>query len=129
FEAQGGGGVIVNTASVSGLIGWGGTDYRATKGAVVSLTPTLALELAPQGIRVNSVWPGGMPTHLAGLSPDPPQAEQILKGIGARHPLGRPIDPMDCAKDALFLCSDLASNITGLNLPVDGGLSAGVLER
>jgi NAD(P)-dependent dehydrogenase (short-subunit alcohol dehydrogenase family) len=129
FETQGGGGIIVNTASVAGLIGWGGSVYGATKGAIVNLTRTLALEVSAQGIRVNSVCPGGMLTHFAGLRPDHPQAEQILKGLGARHPLGRAIDPMDVAKAALFLSSDLASNITGVNLPVDGGLSAGVLER
>ena len=64
FEAQGGGGVIVNTASVAGLIGYGGTVYGSTKGAVTTLTRTLAIELAPQGIRVNSVCPAGMPTNF-----------------------------------------------------------------
>src|SRR3546814_19753218 len=54
FNAQNGGGVIVNTASVSGLIGWGGAVYNASKGAVVNLTRALALEVAAQGIRVNS---------------------------------------------------------------------------
>lgn len=126
FETQGGGGVIVNTASVSGLIGFGGAVYGATKGAIVALTRTLALEVAAQGIRVNSVCPGGMLTRFAGMNPDSPAAEQIRKGLGARHPLGKVIDPMDCANAALFLASDMASNITGVNLPVDGGLSSGV---
>ena len=131
FEAQakaghGTGGVIVNTASVAGLIGYGGTAYGSSKGAVTVLTKTLALELAGQGIRVNSVCPAGMPTNfIPGLA----QSEAARASMGATHPLGRPIDPMDCAQAALFLASDLASNITGVNLPVDGGLSAGVPPR
>jgi len=126
FEQQGGGGVIVNTASVAGLIGWGGVVYGATKGAIVALTRTLAIELANQGIRVNSVCPGGMLTNFLGSSEAfaEPSAEQIA-AMSKLHPLGRPIDPVDCANAALFLASDLASNITGVNLPVDGGISAG----
>jgi NAD(P)-dependent dehydrogenase (short-subunit alcohol dehydrogenase family) len=126
FEAQGGGGVIVNTASIAGLIGFGGVVYGASKGAVVSLTRTLALEVASKGIRVNSVCPSAMLTHFAGLDPDGPQADQIRAGMGARAPLQRAVEPMDCANAALFLASDLASSITGVNLPVDGGQSAGV---
>jgi NAD(P)-dependent dehydrogenase (short-subunit alcohol dehydrogenase family) len=129
FEVQGGGGVIVNTASVSGLFGYGGTVYGATKGAVVALTRTLAIEVASAGIRVNSVCPAGMPTHFAGMDPEGPHAEAIKSGMGKAHPLGRAIDPMDCANAALFLSSDLASNITGVNLPVDGGLTAGLQIR
>lgn len=129
FEAQGGGGVIVNTASVAGLIGYGGVAYGASKGAVTSLTRTLAIETATRGIRVNSVCPAGMLTHFAGLDPDSPHADKILAGMGAANPIGRAIDPMDCANAALFLSSDMASSITGVNLPVDGGLSAGVPVR
>lgn len=129
FEKQGGGGVIVNTASVAGLFGYGGTVYGATKGAVVALTRTLAIEVASTGIRVNSVCPAGMPTHFAGMDPDGPHADAIRSGMGKAHPLGRAIDPVDCAHAALFLASDLASNITGVNLPVDGGLTAGLQIR
>lgn len=130
FEAQAAaglpGGVIVNTASVAGLIGWGGSAYGSSKGAVTLLTKTLALELAGQGIRVNSVCPAGMPTNfIPGLQ----TSDAAKASMGATHPLGRPIDPMDCANAALFLASDLAGNITGVNLPVDGGLSAGVPPR
>jgi NAD(P)-dependent dehydrogenase (short-subunit alcohol dehydrogenase family) len=129
FERQGGGGSIVNTASVAGLIGYGGVAYGATKGAVVGLTRTLAMEVAAQGIRINSVCPAGMPTRYSGMDPDGPNGDRMRASMGAAHPLGRPIDPMDCASAALFLASDLASNITGVNLPVDGGLSAGIPLR
>jgi NAD(P)-dependent dehydrogenase (short-subunit alcohol dehydrogenase family) len=129
FDAQGGGGVIVNTASVAGLIGFGGVAYGASKGAVVNLTRTLALEVAARNIRVNSVCPSGMLTHFAGMDPDGPNAERIRAGMDSLHPLGHAIDPMDCANAALFLASDLASSITGVNLPVDAGLSAGVQAR
>jgi NAD(P)-dependent dehydrogenase (short-subunit alcohol dehydrogenase family) len=124
FELQGGGGAIVNTASVAGLIGYGGTVYGSTKGAVTTLTRTLAIELAPQGIRVNSVCPAGMPTNFIGGGVS--MSEAARASMSAAHPLGRPIEPLECANAALFLASDLASNITGVNLPVDGGLTAGV---
>ena len=119
------GGAIVNTASVAGLIGYGGVLYGSTKGAVVALTRTLAIEVADQNIRVNSVCPAGMLTHYAGLDPDHAHKDKILEGMGKAHPLGRAIDPADTAAAAMFLASDFASNITGVNLPVDGGLTAG----
>ncbi|MET0365480.1 MAG: SDR family oxidoreductase [Sphingobium sp.] len=120
-------GVIVNTASVAGLIGYGGVAYGATKGAVTNLTRTLALEVAHLGIRVNSVCPGGMRTHYAGMDPDGPNADRMKEGMKRNNPLGNDGNPDDTANAALFLASDLAANITGVNLPVDGGLSAGVV--
>jgi NAD(P)-dependent dehydrogenase (short-subunit alcohol dehydrogenase family) len=124
FEIQGNGGVIVNTASVAGLIGYGSVVYGSTKGAITTLTRALALEIAAQGIRINSVCPAGMPTKFIGM--DLSKSPAAIASMAANHPLGRAIDPLDCANAALFLASDLASNITGVNLPVDGGLSAGV---
>jgi NAD(P)-dependent dehydrogenase (short-subunit alcohol dehydrogenase family) len=126
FVAQTGGGAIVNTASIAGLIGFGGVAYGATKGAVVSLTRTLAIEWAASGIRVNSVCPAGMLTHFGGMDPQSPNAEAIRSGMGSIYPLGHSVDPRECAGAALFLASDLANSITGVNLPVDAGLSAGV---
>jgi NAD(P)-dependent dehydrogenase (short-subunit alcohol dehydrogenase family) len=125
FDAQGGGGVIVSTASVVGLIGMGNAVYSATKGAVVALTRTLAIEFASRGVRVNSVCPSGMPSNFMPGS----QTEAGLASMASHHPLGRHIEPAECASAALFLASDLASNITGVNLPVDGGLAAGVPLR
>lgn len=125
FEKQGGGGAIVNTASVAGLIGYGGVLYGTTKGAVVNLTRALAIEVAEKNIRVNAVCPAGMLTHYSGMDPDSENKEAILESMGKAHPLGRSIDPADTAAAAMFLASDLASNITGVNLPVDGGLTAG----
>jgi len=119
------GGVIVNTASVAGMIGYGGVLYGTTKGAVVQLTRSLAIEVAEKNIRVNSVCPAGMLTHYSGMDPDSPNKGAILESMGKAHPLGRSIDPADTAAAAMFLASDLASNITGVNLPVDGGLTAG----
>ena len=59
------------------------------------------------------------------MDPNSPHKDKILEGMGKAHPLGRAIDPGDTATAAMFLASDMASNITGVNLPVDGGLTAG----
>lgn len=125
FRKQGGGGVIVNTASVAGMFGWGGALYGATKGAVVNLARRLAIELGPENIRVNNVCPGSMVTNfgIGGLGVELPQA--ALDSMAALQPLGRIIDPVEPAQVALFLASDLAINITGVNVPVDGGVMAG----
>jgi NAD(P)-dependent dehydrogenase (short-subunit alcohol dehydrogenase family) len=127
FKAQETSGAIVNTASVAGMVGWGGTVYGTTKGGVIQMTRAVAIEAAPFDIRVNAICPAAMPTNF-GVA-DPSQAfqekpEQLLEGMAKMHPLGRYIDPADVAEAAAFLASDRARNITGVLLPVDGGYTA-----
>lgn len=128
FKKQGDGGAILNTASVAGLVAWGGSVYGATKGGVLQLTRAVAVEAAPFGIRVNAICPAAMPLTgfmaAGGLQADEHQREQIAEKVGAQHPLGRAITAEDCAQAALYLCSDAARNITGVALPVDGGYVA-----
>ncbi|MGE2719466.1 SDR family NAD(P)-dependent oxidoreductase [Mycolicibacterium celeriflavum] len=128
FKKQGDGGVILNTASVAGLVAWGGTVYGATKGGVLQLTRAVAVETAPFGIRVNAICPAAMPLTgfmaAGGLQVDEQQQAQIAEKVGAQHPLGRAITAEDCAEAALYLVSDASRNITGVALPVDGGYVA-----
>jgi NAD(P)-dependent dehydrogenase (short-subunit alcohol dehydrogenase family) len=128
FKEQETGGAIVNTGSVAGLVGWGGTVYGASKGAVHQLTKAVAIEAAPFGIRVNAICPAGMPytgfMAAGGVHVPDDALAQVAESVGASHPLGRPITAEDCAEAAAFLASDRAANITGVLLPVDGGYVA-----
>jgi NAD(P)-dependent dehydrogenase (short-subunit alcohol dehydrogenase family) len=128
FKKQGGGGVILNTGSVAGLVGWGGTVYGATKGAVHQLTRAVAIEGAPFGIRVNAICPAGMPftnfMAAGGMDRAAIDLEEVAKHTGSMHPLGRPITAEDCAEAAVYLVSDRSANVTGVLLPVDGGYIA-----
>jgi NAD(P)-dependent dehydrogenase (short-subunit alcohol dehydrogenase family) len=128
FKEQGDGGVILNTGSVAGLVGWGGTVYGASKGAVHQLTRAVAVEGAPFGIRCNAICPAGMPftnfMSAGGLDTSQLDMEAIGQQVGSSHPLGRPITAEDCAEVAAFLVSDRAHNITGILVPVDGGYVA-----
>jgi NAD(P)-dependent dehydrogenase (short-subunit alcohol dehydrogenase family) len=119
-------GVIVNLGSVSGMIGWGGSSvYSASKGAVIALTKALAMELAPNGIRVNAVCPGSVRTPMVenNLStlPDPDAAWVSAAEL---HPLGRVGTPEDIAEAILYLASPRSSFVTGTCLVIDGGLIA-----
>lgn len=113
-------GRIVNISSVVGSTGNAmQSAYGATKAAVDNLTKTLAMELAPYGIQVNSVAPGLIETAaLEGLSPE------SRKGIVDRIPMGRPGRPEEVARLVRFLAVE-SSYITGAVLPVNGGLFCG----
>ena len=118
---KGGGGSIINTSSVAGHIGMAGASvYIATKHAVEGLTKTAALEYVEQGIRVNSVAPGGIETAMIDRFAGPDDQA----GIAAMHPMGRFGKPQEIADAVYFLASDGASFITGESLKVDGGFLA-----
>jgi NAD(P)-dependent dehydrogenase (short-subunit alcohol dehydrogenase family) len=128
FKQQGGGGVILNTGSVAGLVGWGGTVYGATKGGVHQLTKAVAIEAAAFDIRVNAICPAGMPytsfMAAGGMTQAVVPGSEAARRVAEFHPLGRPITAEDCAEAAVYLVSDRAVNITGVLLPVDGGYVA-----
>jgi NAD(P)-dependent dehydrogenase (short-subunit alcohol dehydrogenase family) len=114
------GGSILNIASIGGLSVDGGIGYyNVTKAAVLHLTRNMAAELAP-AIRVNSIAPGLVKTDMAKVLWEKHEAS-----ISARLPMKRLGEPQDIADAALFLCSDAASWITGVNLVVDGGALLG----
>ena len=118
-------GVIVNTASIGAVAPRPNlTAYNATKGAVVTLTRGLAVELAPHKIRVNAVNPVAADTKFMkgamGVDSLPENARQaLIRGI----PLGRLAEPRDVAAAVAFLASDDAEFLTGVCLDVDGGRS------
>ena len=119
-----GGGAIVNTGSVSGLVGSPGpVGSVATKHGVSGLTKTAALQYATQGIRVNAVAPGLVRTRLTEQVQNlPPEAEAaVLAGVS---PQGRWCEPEEIAEAVIFLCSQGAAHITGQVLAIDGGLTA-----
>jgi NAD(P)-dependent dehydrogenase (short-subunit alcohol dehydrogenase family) len=117
-----GGGAIVNTASVAGLVGLPyASAYVASKHGVVGLTKTAALEYAQQGIRVNGVCPGYIATPMTaqGMS-DPERMARMI----ASEPIGRMGQPEEVAEAVVWLCSDAASFVTGHMMTVDGGYVA-----
>ena len=116
-------GAIVNTSSAAGLVGAPSNPaYPASKHGVVGITKSTALEFARKGIRVNCVCPGpirtGMNESLAAANPE------MVKAMDQKVPMGRIGEPEEAAAAAIFLCSDEASYITGVVLPVDGGIVA-----
>ena len=130
--AERGGGAIVNTASIAGLQGLvtpmpmgegfaegGGVAYIASKHAVVGMTRQYAITYAERGVRVNAVAPGYIHTPMTEMIRD---GSVIQSGYEALHPMGRLGRPEEIADAVVFLSSDRASFITGVTLPVDGGV-------
>ena len=129
-----GGGALLFTASVSGLIGSRMSPiYSAAKFGVNGFMKALALRLAPDNIRVNSVCPGPIDTPMLRVFVKRPDqkgtedvdVEDLIYQRQSRVPMGRPGKPEEIANAALFLLSDEASFVTGVALPVDGGATAG----
>ncbi len=128
--ASAGRGSIVNIASMMGMVGmnpWlyedsGGAnpppDYFFHKGGMLNLTRYLASHYGPKGVRVNAVSPGGI------YNPEKPQAAAFLERYGRMTMLGRMAEAREIGGAVVFLLSDAASYITGINLPVDGGYTA-----
>lgn len=114
-----GGGSIVNIASTAGQRGEAHhAHYAASKGGILALTRSLAVELAPEGIRVNTVAPGWIRTDM---TRDALMPERIAESLREPIPLGQPGQPEDVAGAVVFLCSRLASFITGATINVNGG--------
>jgi NAD(P)-dependent dehydrogenase (short-subunit alcohol dehydrogenase family) len=117
-----GGGTIVNMASREGLTGVANlAAYVAGKAGIIGLTRVAALDYADQGIRVNALAPGTILTHNLEAA-----GEQAKRGAAAATPMGRIGTTAEVADTVLWLCSDQASFITGIVVPIDGGQSAGV---
>lgn len=132
--AERGGGSIINTASILGIVGmapfpgepivprdYGMGAYAASKGAVVQLTRQFAVSYGSKGVRVNAIAPGFIVTPMTALFREVPEVDQFLISL---HPMGRLGQPEEIAAAAAFLASDEASFINGVILPVDGGYTA-----
>jgi NAD(P)-dependent dehydrogenase (short-subunit alcohol dehydrogenase family) len=115
-------GVIVNVASAVGMIAFvDRSPYAASKGALIQLTRTLAVEYAAHGIRVNALCPGWMETPLTRARLDQPGVDDLIR---TQVPMGRVADPREVADAAVFLASDASRYMTGQTLVVDGGWTA-----
>ena len=122
-----GAGAVVNTASVGGLFGSPGmAAYIASKHGVLGLTKVAATDVARHGVRVNAICPGPVETRMMRSleqQRNPADPEAVHAAISAGMPTGRYTMPDEIANTVLFLCSDLAANLTGTQLVVDGGRS------
>ncbi len=128
MKSAGRGGSIVQTGSMWGLQAIGATPssaYSAAKAGVHALVKNLAIELAPDKIRVNAIAPAVIETPIYNTFLTPEQVKAALPTFNALHPLGRNGQVADAAEALLFLASDQVSFITGVVLPVDGGVMAG----
>jgi NAD(P)-dependent dehydrogenase (short-subunit alcohol dehydrogenase family) len=123
-----GGASVIFTSSTSGLIGSPFSPlYSFTKGGIIALVRSMALALATDGVRVNAVAPGMVDTPgLSGFFriDDPEEMQRRKEAFAATIPLARPSQPEEIAKVVLFLASDMSSYVTGVTIPVDGGVTA-----
>lgn len=117
-----GGGAIVNTASVAGLLGFPNlSPYVASKHGVLGLTKTAAVEFSADGVRVNAVCPGVIETPMVARTRE--EDPEMMEQTAAATPIGRLGEPEEIAAAVVWLCSDDASFVTGESLVVDGGYS------
>jgi NAD(P)-dependent dehydrogenase (short-subunit alcohol dehydrogenase family) len=121
-----GSGSIVLLSSLDGLQAEVGMfSYCVSKGALLNMARAAALDLAREGIRVNAVCPGVVRTPLLeGRLAALPDGDEVLKAYAAKHPLGRVLESPDIAAAIAWLCSPVATGVTGIALPVDAGLGA-----
>jgi NAD(P)-dependent dehydrogenase (short-subunit alcohol dehydrogenase family) len=120
-----GGGAIVNTASLAGLIGFPmNVAYSASKHAVIGITRTAALEYARSGIRVNAVCPAFVRTPMVDRLVAVGGPRMSLERLATMQPMGRLGTVEEVAAAVIWLCSDAAAFITGIALPIDGGTTA-----
>jgi meso-butanediol dehydrogenase/(S,S)-butanediol dehydrogenase/diacetyl reductase len=128
MRTQSEGGTIVNLASTVGLVGSAGLPaYCASKGAVVLLTKSMALDHAAEGIRINALCPGAVDTPMlvSGHEKTGRTADEVFASNIAGIPEGRIPSPDEIAQSMLYLASDASSHVTGIALPIDGGYVAG----
>ncbi|MGG7581307.1 SDR family NAD(P)-dependent oxidoreductase [Rhizobium sp. Nf11,1] len=119
-----GGSVILNGSVHAVLGGPGWSAYAATKAAVRAMTRNMASELAPRGIRVNQVTPGGTKTPIwSPMAPTDDAMSALEARMGGLSPLGRMSEAEEIAKAALYLASDDSANVTGIEITVDGGMT------
>lgn len=128
-----GGGIILNNASIAGLLpGQALLSYRSSKAGVIHFSKCIAIDLAEYNIRVNCLVPGHIRTPLTAFTlpgMDETQMQKIREALApvwdSNQPLKRHGSPADVARSALFLCSEYSAQITGVALPIDGGITAG----
>ena len=118
--------ITVNISSVNGVRYFGNPSYSAAKAGIINLTQSVASEFGGDGIRCNAVLPGSVRTDGSSWTTRQEKDPHIFEKLGRWYPVGRVGEPEDIAKVVSFLGSDEAGYISGVALPVDGGLLAGM---